>query len=705
MLTFNQYIIPYSPLNPPPLAEDSIIPLMDLIKRVGLEEAFDQQDQKLIEMLQARAKDSGDLSSPRDLHRVLLELLLNNSHPPELYITKFLNYLTPEERIELLNHQEPTNGQTIVMKVLAHSKVQASLIHTLLIMGSNINALNSKGNNALHIAIQRDRSPEICEALLQPLTHKEKIALLTAQNSIGLTPLHYIWNHSSTDMLELLIKHGADINIPSAQGKTLLHQIILNQHQARRFQAIHMQAALDTLLAKLIQRGALHRQDTKGKTPLHYAAEYSAPKESYEALLMSLDLKERREVLNVQDQEGHTILMIALLNPQPDLSLIDTLVRLGSNIGTLDNKRCNLLHLAIRMNHLPEIFEALLQSTTHEEKIALLATQNRLGMTPLHDAHNYRDPKKLYSIFLSNLSRQESVYLVNIRDIAGETALHLAKKRRAFSSLSLLLEQGADPQLCNHQNQPAIECVERTLLRAAKIQNRWDQYRVITNETKRVMECHYLNEEQKDSALILQANHSGNRAFTFYVDNFTHEIDNLTTFSDHFYQTHLQTVASVEEAAHLLEKTKSNLLIIQGHSPGGNSSASSSLRFGYSSKKSSSPILFAGNVTWLKAVKRHMEDNGTLIFESCALAKEEKEGAVNLCQETADYFEEAQGITVIGSDKDIIPYQSLYQLESFPIVRYFDSKSGEESTVVWQGQSRIKYSGYAEKVILDNYFR
>ena len=67
-------------------------------------------------------------------------------------------------------------------------------------------ARNSNGWTPLHIAAQHKSSDEI-ELLIQ---HGADVN--SQENSNGSTPLHIAAQHKSSDEIELLIQHGADVN-------------------------------------------------------------------------------------------------------------------------------------------------------------------------------------------------------------------------------------------------------------------------------------------------------------------------------------------------------------------------------------------------------------------------------------------------------------------------------------------------------------
>ena len=105
---------------------------------------------------------------------------------------------------------------------------------------------------------------------------------MTARDDTHLTPLHIA---SSKDkerafLVDLLIRHGADVNAPNREGSTPLHV------------AASSRLALEgTIVRLLLRHGAnLEATDSKGQTPLDVA---SSEGNTWIAKVLS-DYKERR---------------------------------------------------------------------------------------------------------------------------------------------------------------------------------------------------------------------------------------------------------------------------------------------------------------------------------------------------------------------------------------------------------------------------
>jgi ankyrin repeat protein len=109
-----------------------------------------------------------------------------------------------------------------------------------------------------------------------------------------ISPLHLaIKNTSCKNIIQLLLKYGANVNIQDTKGQTPLHYAI-SYNQAY-------------IAERLIQTGAdVNIQDTKGQTPLHYAARYN---QTHIAKI----LLENGACIDARDNIGHTPLHLCTI--------------------------------------------------------------------------------------------------------------------------------------------------------------------------------------------------------------------------------------------------------------------------------------------------------------------------------------------------------------------------------------------------------
>lgn len=131
-------------------------------------------------------------------------------------------------------------------------------VRRLIREGANVNGRNSGGRTPLHEAV-RDGLTDIANVLID-----SGADVNATTRGFGETPLHYAVRFGHSDLVDILIKAGANVNAVDKDGLTPLHE-----------------AADDgnTVLASvLIDAGAdVDTRDKKGRTPLYLAIEGGNP--------------------------------------------------------------------------------------------------------------------------------------------------------------------------------------------------------------------------------------------------------------------------------------------------------------------------------------------------------------------------------------------------------------------------------------------
>ena len=223
----------------------------------------------------------------------------------------------------------------------------------------------------------------------------------------GRTPLYFASlgsacreNPADTQLIQMLLQNGAEVNSVSTEGNTALHAITWNQEE-------------EPTRLLLEEEALLEQKDATGMTPLMRAAGHNDNPAVIRALLeaganvLAEDNGRRTALLHAAAQSG---------NPE----VITTLIQGGANITTERSDRWTPLHWAANYNKNPAITDALLKAgfgveeTTHTGNTPLhLAVQNnkaqviqalldagadplaenRYGATPLQQAAKHEDPE------------------------------------------------------------------------------------------------------------------------------------------------------------------------------------------------------------------------------------------------------------------------------------------------------------------------
>lgn len=177
-------------------------------------------------------------------------------------------------------------------------------INILLEYGADIHHTNSKGENGLHVC-SRYGAYEVVEILtkhgveVNALNKKRQTPLATACISTAFA-LHGQQGILTT--LELLLEHGADPTIPDEQGLTPLHVLML-----QLCESLEITSFVDVL----VRRGAsLNARDDMLRTPAHYASYATAhgnwPRKLEELRSLGADV-------NLQDAEGFTAVHVTAI--------------------------------------------------------------------------------------------------------------------------------------------------------------------------------------------------------------------------------------------------------------------------------------------------------------------------------------------------------------------------------------------------------
>lgn len=238
------------------------------------------------------------------------------------------------------------------------------------------------------------------------------LGFLDEENS---TPLHAAVDGGNSDVVRVLLKHGAD---PLALVEDMTPPLHLACSQGK----------LDMVkwMVEACGKEILGHLDQYSRTPLHHSA-----LSIHSACIVMYIFQEGGSFidLNPQDSRGHTPLHTAITSG--NLSGVKELLQRGADPLIYDNKGCNALHFAVWRKR-KAIAEILLQLHCCLE---LVTTKSNDGYNPIHLALKlgYGD---LVAPMISSIRFQ----LQNIKDSNGNNYLHLAAKSGNWKALATLLD-------------------------------------------------------------------------------------------------------------------------------------------------------------------------------------------------------------------------------------------------------------------------
>ena len=224
----------------------------------------------------------------------------------------------------------------------------------------NLSLVTSENQNIRHIAC-KDAKKQSIEILLSINDNlkENKLDINLKDNIKNWTPIYYLLDSSDgseTEILQILIKSGAKINISDKYGITPLHLVsfkgqdeymsifLQNNVDINAYDKFNriplnyaiMEGQLNSAYYLLESGSNINTKDIDGNTLLHYAVSSKG-----NSLLFSIMLIDRKINLNEINNEGDTALMlIAKKNPKENVRLIKKLIDSGAKYKNIINYKC-----------------------------------------------------------------------------------------------------------------------------------------------------------------------------------------------------------------------------------------------------------------------------------------------------------------------------------------------------------------------------
>uniref|UniRef100_A0A673ATL0 Ankyrin repeat domain 52 n=1 Tax=Sphaeramia orbicularis TaxID=375764 RepID=A0A673ATL0_9TELE len=414
---------------------------------------------------------------------------------------------------------EPNNSGHTALHMACHMG-QDSVAVELVNYGANINQPNLHGDTPLHLAAASSSGVLCLELLIN------NGADVNMQNKEGKSPLHMAAMHGRFTGSQILIQNGGEIDcvdnygnsplhVAARHGQELLISTLLTNGADKTRQGIHGMLPLHLAALygfpdccrKLLSSGQLYNimpslltsqtstsgfdintPDDHGRTCLHAAA--SGGNVDCLNLLLSGGAE-----LDVRDNLGRSALHYAAANGNSQCTI--SLVRAGAEVNELDLTGCSPLHYAAASHTFCGCLDFLLDnganptlkntkgySAVHfaaaygnKQHLELLLeisfncleeVESNIPVSPLHLAAYYGHCDALRLLC-------ETLVSLDVRDIEGQTALHLAAKRGFTQCVEVLLKHQASYTVKEHKH-------KRTALHAAAAEGHVDCLLLLVNK-------------------------------------------------------------------------------------------------------------------------------------------------------------------------------------------------------------------------------
>ena len=237
---------------------------------------------------------------------------------------------------------------------LACLRGEPEIARLLLDHGADVNAKNYQGETPLHL-VSRGEYDSPDDGVRVATLLAERGADMIAQDSVNWTPLHSAVYNGKPQITQVLLFHGAKVDVENELGETPLHLVRQRQNASR--DGIHIAQLL------LVVGADVHARDKRGWTALHAASYYGR-------LEVAQVLLNRGGIAKVEDYQGKTPLHQVSQGNFESLEaggrIAELLLECGMDANSRDRNQETPLHVASRCGRL-EIGQVLLGDPTAKD--------------------------------------------------------------------------------------------------------------------------------------------------------------------------------------------------------------------------------------------------------------------------------------------------------------------------------------------------
>ncbi|KAJ8665291.1 hypothetical protein QAD02_006953 [Eretmocerus hayati] len=311
------------------------------------------------------------------------------------------------------------------------AKVKNNAIIDLLLDRTNSSGPNfiEKGElSSLHIACMRDDVAAVKNLLESKSTLINEPVSLSSPFWPTYTPLHFAVEFDKTEIVKLLLKHGANVCAKCKKGLTPLH-LAVNRNSKFIIDLILKAHGKDSK--------SINPVDGSGFSHFHAACMRNNPKVVHGFLKRGVEINNAVDLTSSQ-WPGWTPLHFAA-----DYECIETvklLLQYGADMSIKNGKNLTALHTAIQGNN-KEIIDVILSAHVTNSKESNPVDDR--GFSHFHAAC-MRDDPSIVEIFLKNGVDVNTRINLDSPDWANYTPLHFAVENKCLATVKLLLRYQAD---------------------------------------------------------------------------------------------------------------------------------------------------------------------------------------------------------------------------------------------------------------------